>query len=149
MDRRLRWIVIVGATLALAGCTTVAAGDPASERASTAGPAGVAAPSTTTRSVSMAMPMGTMSMGGSGAAVGSIEIDAFDLGFKPSEAQVAVAGTYDVSFRNTGSVTHDLTFADGTKLTAEPGATAIGSVTIPADGPHVPVLRSPDTPQPA
>jgi nitrite reductase (NO-forming) len=41
---------------------------------------------------------------------------------------------YDVTFRNTGSVPHDITFADGTKIPAGPGATAGGNVTIPEGG---------------
>jgi nitrite reductase (NO-forming) len=65
---------------------------------------------------------------------GTIAIEAFDLGFKPSKLSVAKAGTYPVSFHNTGSTTHDVTFADGTKLTADAGATVTGSVTVPAQG---------------
>ena len=36
--------------------------------------------------------------------------------------------------QNTGSTLHDVTFADGTKLSAEGGKTATGTVTIPAAG---------------
>jgi nitrite reductase (NO-forming) len=65
---------------------------------------------------------------------GTIAIEAFDLGFKPAKLSVAKAGAYPVSFHNTGSTTHDVTFADGTKLTADAGATVTGSVTVPAQG---------------
>ncbi len=85
----------------------------------------------------MVMPMASSGTGGSGAAAaaaGTIEIEAFDLGFKPATVSVTAAGTYDVTFHNTGSMTHDLTFADGTKLVAESGKTATGQVTIPAAG---------------
>ena len=66
--------------------------------------------------------------------IGTIEVHAFDLGFKPAEVAVAAAGEYDVKFVNDGGVLHDLTFADGTKVSAEGGKTATGSVTIPAGG---------------
>jgi nitrite reductase (NO-forming) len=67
-------------------------------------------------------------------AAGKIEVEAFDLGFKPAAITVPAAGTYEVAFRNTGSVPHDITFADGAKIAAEPGAVAGGSVTIPDGG---------------
>jgi uncharacterized cupredoxin-like copper-binding protein len=66
--------------------------------------------------------------------IGTIEVHAFDLGFKPAEVAVAAAGEYDVKFVNDGGVLHDLTFADGTKVGAEGGKTATGTVTIPAGG---------------
>jgi nitrite reductase (NO-forming) len=65
---------------------------------------------------------------------GSIAIEAFDLGFKPSTVSVATAGTYDVTFHNTGSTLHDLTFADGTKVIADAGVTVDGKVTVPSGG---------------
>ena len=64
----------------------------------------------------------------------SIEIKAFDLGFDPSSITVAGAGTYDVTFQNTGSTFHDLTFSDGTRVGADPGVTTTGKVTVPAVG---------------
>jgi nitrite reductase (NO-forming) len=67
-------------------------------------------------------------------AVEAIEIEAFDLGFKPSTISVPVAGTYPVTFHNTGLVPHDVTFDDGTKLAADPGATVSGEVAVPAAG---------------
>jgi nitrite reductase (NO-forming) len=69
-----------------------------------------------------------------GAVLGEIAISAFDLGFDPSTVDVAEAGTYTVMFHNTGAIAHDLTFADGTKIAAEGGQTATGTVTIPAGG---------------
>jgi nitrite reductase (NO-forming) len=71
---------------------------------------------------------------GSGAVIGEITLKAFDLGFDPATVDVAKAGTYTVMFHNTGAVGHDLTFADGTKIAAEPGQMATGTVTIPAGG---------------
>src|SRR5689334_18684251 len=68
------------------------------------------------------------------AAGGEIAIEAFDLGYKLASSTVAVAGSYPVTFTNTGSTTHDVTFADGTKLTADAGATVKGTVNVPAAG---------------
>src|SRR6476659_957875 len=62
------------------------------------------------------------------AAVEAIDIEAFDLGFKPTTITVPAAGTYPVTFHNTGLVAHDVTFDDGTKLAADPGATVSGEV---------------------
>ena len=69
-----------------------------------------------------------------GEVLGEIAISAFDLGFDPATVDVAKPGTYTVAFHNTGAIAHDLTFADGTKLTAEADETATGTVTIPAGG---------------
>ena len=63
-----------------------------------------------------------------------ISIEAFDLGFTPSMPTVPAAGTYQVEFKNTGSTLHDVTFADGTKISAEGGTSATGTVTVPAAG---------------
>jgi nitrite reductase (NO-forming) len=68
------------------------------------------------------------------AAADAITIESFDLGFKPATLEVPAAGTYPVTFANTGSALHDITFADGTVLTAEPGQTVTGSVDVPAAG---------------
>lgn len=67
-------------------------------------------------------------------ASGRIEIHAFDLGFKPAAISVAAAGTYDVTFVNDGAAAHDITFADGVKLSAATKETVTGKVTIPAGG---------------
>jgi len=67
-------------------------------------------------------------------ALDKISIEAFDLGFTPTMVMVPVAGIYRVDFQNTGSTAHDVTFADGTKIAADAGQTATGSVTIPAAG---------------
>ncbi len=69
-----------------------------------------------------------------GAPIGTITISAFDLGFDPKAVDVPTPGVYTVTFHNTGAIAHDLTFADGTKLPAEPGQMATGTVTIPAGG---------------
>ncbi len=66
--------------------------------------------------------------------IGEITITAFDLGFEPAMVHVAGPGAYTVTFVNDGGVPHDITFADGTTIAAEGGATATGEVTVPADG---------------
>ncbi len=68
------------------------------------------------------------------AAAGELRIEAFDLGFKPAAVTVPAAGTYTVTFANTGSTAHDLTFADGTKLVADAGQSTTAEVAIPAGG---------------
>jgi nitrite reductase (NO-forming) len=68
------------------------------------------------------------------AAAGTIEVDAFDLGFTPPAVSVPTPGTYGVTLNNTGQATHDITFADGTTIAADPGATGSGTVTIPEGG---------------
>jgi len=66
--------------------------------------------------------------------IGTIEVRAFDLGFEPAMVHVDGPGTYSVTFTNDGGVLHDLTFADGTKISAEAHTVATGEVTIPAGG---------------
>ncbi len=69
-----------------------------------------------------------------GAPIGMIMISAFDIGFDPKTVDVPTPGVYTVMFDNTGAIAHNLTFADGTALAAEPGKTTNGTVTIPAGG---------------
>ena len=66
--------------------------------------------------------------------IGTIVIEAFDLGFEPAAVTVDKAGTYTVAFANTGAAPHDVTFADGTKIEAQGGQSAEGTVTIPEGG---------------
>jgi nitrite reductase (NO-forming) len=68
------------------------------------------------------------------ATSGKIEIEAFDLGFKPAALSVEKAGTYTVRLSNTGAAPHDLTFADGTKISALGGESAEGMVNVPDGG---------------
>ena len=69
-----------------------------------------------------------------GGIVGELEFHAFDLGFDPASVKVEQAGRYTVTFVNDGAILHDLTFADGTVLDAEPGQSATGEVVVPAEG---------------
>jgi nitrite reductase (NO-forming) len=124
MNRLVTTIVAGLATMALlAGCAASAA-----EPNWTFAPP---APAVSPAAAPSAAPSGDP---GSGGTTGTIAIEAFDLGFTPSTVEVDAPGTYDVSFKNTGVAPHDLTFADGTKIAANGGQSATGSVTIPAGG---------------
>jgi nitrite reductase (NO-forming) len=112
------------ASLALAGCTASAAAPAWTFPVAPAPTAVAAQPSATPGSDHMEMP----------TSASTIEIHAFDLGFTPTAITVPAAGTYQVSFTNDGSTTHDVTFANGTKVTAESKQTVTGSVDVPAGG---------------
>ncbi len=71
---------------------------------------------------------------GVGGPIGEITITAFDLGFEPAMPHVEAAGTYRVHFVNDGGTTHDVTFADGTTVSADGHSEENGLVTIPAEG---------------
>jgi nitrite reductase (NO-forming) len=114
-----RLAAIVGLSLVLTGCARSGAPTWTYAPASSAAPAAVPAVANSQPPVS---------------AEGKIFIEAFDLGFTPAMPSVPSAGTYEVEFKNAGSALHDITFADGTTITAEGGKTATGSVTIPAGG---------------
>ena len=77
---------------------------------------------------------GTPLPSASSGPAGMIEIHAFDLGFNPSAVSVAKPGEYMVHFINDGGVLHDLTFDDGTVITADAHQTTTGTITIPAAG---------------
>ena len=127
---RLTAIIVLG--LVLAGCTSAGAPTWTYPPTTPAAPAG-ASPGNAAPAV--AAPSMPMDMGGAAATTAaSITIEAFDLGFKPAAIAVPAAGTYQVSFHNTGSTLHDLTFADGTKVSADAGTTVTGKVTVPAGG---------------
>src|SRR5262245_1748013 len=66
--------------------------------------------------------------------IGTLTFRAFDLGFDPATVEVEQAGRYAVKFVNDGAILHDITFADGTVVSAEAGTTAKGEVVVPAEG---------------
>ena len=133
MSRHLvtRSIALLTICILLIGCTAYRPGGWVTG-AGTAATAPSAQPSPDSQMAGMEMPTPSAAVQAAGGS--TIAIEAFDLGFKPSEIAVAAAGTYPVTFTNTGSTTHDITFADGTKLTADAGKTATGSVAVPAGG---------------
>ena len=129
--------LLIGLAVALVGCAVPAS--PSWTYAPPASGSTTAGGSSPAPAVDAGMPMPGMSAAAPGdgtaiAAGGEIAIEAFDLGFTPNAVAVATAGSYPVSFHNTGSTLHDVTFADGTKLTADPGATVTGTVAVPAAG---------------
>ena len=71
---------------------------------------------------------------GSGEILGDLEFHAFDLGFEPASIEVEEPGRYTVTFVNDGAVLHDITFADGTVVEAEPGESGTGEIVVPAEG---------------
>jgi nitrite reductase (NO-forming) len=129
---------LLGAILvlvALAGCTASAAVPAWTFPVAPTAPAAAAAPAPSMTN----MPgMGTGS-GGSGtsaaiAAGGTVEVHAFDLGFSSNALTVAAPGTYALKFVNDGSTTHDMTFSDGTKVSADSKQAASATITVPAAG---------------
>ena len=66
--------------------------------------------------------------------LGTIEIHTQNLAFHPSQVSVDAPGLYDVVLVNDDGIAHDLTFANGVAIAADPGTTARGQVTIPAGG---------------
>ena len=138
-----RLAAVAALAVAVAGCS---AGKPptwsyapattapaASGGAASAAPAS-AAPASAAPAASGATSSAAPAASGAVATTSSIAIEAYDLGFTPNAVTVAAAGTYDVTFKNTGTILHDLTFADGTKLTANAGETVTGKVAVPAAG---------------
>jgi nitrite reductase (NO-forming) len=69
-----------------------------------------------------------------GEVIGELEFTAVDLAFEPTTVEVEQPGRYAVTFTNDGAVLHDITFADGTVLEAEPGERASGEVVVPQAG---------------
>ena len=68
-------------------------------------------------------------------AIGAVGVEAFDLGFKPSAIAVDAPGRYAVTLKNTGTIPHDLTFADGTTTgPVDAGTSATVEVNVPAAG---------------
>ncbi|MCI0582002.1 MAG: multicopper oxidase domain-containing protein [Chloroflexi bacterium] len=69
-----------------------------------------------------------------GEVLGSLEVDAVDLGFEPTELSVEEPGRYAVTLKNTGAIPHDITFADGQTGLANPGESVTLEVDVPDSG---------------
>jgi len=69
-----------------------------------------------------------------GDVLGTLEVQAVDLGFEPNALSVAKPGTYEVLFKNQGALPHNITFADGTVGVAKPGEAVTVKVNVPASG---------------
>jgi nitrite reductase (NO-forming) len=67
--------------------------------------------------------------------LGTIELEAFDLGFTPNTVTVGAPGRYSVTLNNTGTIPHDVTFPDGTTSgMVDGGESATVEVDVPAEG---------------
>jgi nitrite reductase (NO-forming) len=125
MNRPFRTLAAGLAVIVLLGGCTAGSGAPAWTFAPEGAPA----------ATDNAAPAASHDAGhGSEAPVGTIRIEAFDLGFTPAEVEVDGPGTYDVEFANVGVTPHDVTFEDGTTIAALGGETASGTVTVPEGG---------------
>lgn len=129
-----RIALLAAAALLFAACTSSAAPawtfPPDAPGASGQTAAGQPAPSA---DAGMGMDMSSPGAAG-GSVLGTLAIQAVDLGFKPSSFTVDRAGAYEVTLANSGSITHDVTFADGTKIEAGAGQTASAVVNVPTAG---------------
>ena len=106
--------ILIGATLVVGACAAPSA----------AAPAGSRPPALEASAPTASAP----------AAPKVLEVTAFDLGFTPATLDVPAPGKYEVKLINTGAAVHDITFATGETVTAQPGATASVEVDIPAGG---------------
>ena len=68
------------------------------------------------------------------AAIGTVDVKAFDLGFTPNQLTVDKAGRYAVTLTNTGQVPHDITFPTGETAQAPAGGSATVEVDVPEGG---------------
>jgi hypothetical protein len=64
----------------------------------------------------------------------TLEILAVDLAYQPTAVTVARAGHYAIKLINAGTMPHDITFPDGTKISASASTMAVGEVEVPEDG---------------
>jgi nitrite reductase (NO-forming) len=102
---------------------------------SVASPRQVQAPAPTAAAAPTAVaPAPTAAAPASAAVLGTIEVVSVDLAFEPHAITVDAPGRYAVKLVNDGALPHDITFADGTRVVANPGASAEGEVDIPAGG---------------
>lgn len=69
-----------------------------------------------------------------GSVLGTIELEAFDLGFTPAKLTVDAPGRYAFVLKNTGQILHDLTFPAGERAVADAGESATVEVDVPAGG---------------
>jgi nitrite reductase (NO-forming) len=121
MDRT-RFFALVAATALVAVACAPAAGAPTWTFTPGGGAGGAASPAPT--------------QGGTagGEVLGTLEVNAVDLGFEPKELSVEAAGRYGVTLKNNGAIPHDITFADGTTGVANPGDSVTIEVNVPDSG---------------
>ncbi|MEO8208760.1 MAG: multicopper oxidase domain-containing protein [Chloroflexota bacterium] len=70
-----------------------------------------------------------------GEVLGTLDVEAVDLAFKPADLTEAKAGTYEIKLTNNGAIQHDITFADGTTSgLVDPGQSKTVKVNVPDGG---------------
>lgn len=69
-----------------------------------------------------------------GPVIKTLEFAAIDMAFTPNNVNAEVPGRYTIKLKNDGSVLHDITFTDGTKITAKSGETQQADVMIGEGG---------------
>lgn len=132
-----RPLALLALTAALAGCAATPAMTapmaPAMQMAPavapTVAPTGQVAPLTipTAQPTAQAAPAAS-------ATLGTLEFTAVELKFEPDQLTVDAPGSYTVKLHNAGALPHDITFDDGTRISANPGSDAEGVVNVPATG---------------
>ena len=143
-----RLVALFGLTIVLIGCTSstppIWTFGPIPVPGASAQAAGAPSDAAPAAGADMAGMSGTQGMVAAGQP---IAIEAFDLGFRPATLSVPAAGIYEVDFRNTGAMLHNVTFADGTVISADAGKSSVGHVTcLPAGSRSC--VRFPGTPRP-
>jgi len=127
-------IIAAATAILLAGCASGGSAvwtyAPSSPAASSAGPA-AASPGASAAASTAPQPT-TAAV--AGVSLGTLKIEAFDLGFKPNALTVDKAGTYTMEFKNTGTIAHDITPEGGETHPAQPGETVTFDVAVPAGG---------------
>ncbi len=123
-------ILLLGASLALGACAAGKAPGWTYPPAASGGAAPAASPSTAPSGPAASGPAASAPA----AAGGTLDIEAFDLGFKPKTLEVPAAGRYQVKLVNTGAIPHDISFPNGELVLADPGQTVTLDVDIPAGG---------------
>ncbi len=115
-----RLALLFGCLLIVGACTPTARTSP--EPLWTYGPAGTSG-------------AGPAASGGAGGAVlGTIELEAVDIAYKPTSVEVEKAGRYTVELTNSGAIAHDITFDGIGTATAQAGETVSIDVDVPANG---------------
>ena len=119
--RGIRSFITVSLALALAACQP-AASAPGWQYGTNAPPVGQASAAA------------SQSPPGAGGVLGTIDVTGIDIAYEPAQVEVDQAGRYEVSFKNEGAITHDVTFPDGTAATASAGETVSVEIDVPAAG---------------
>ncbi|HMP40230.1 MAG TPA: multicopper oxidase domain-containing protein, partial [Roseiflexaceae bacterium] len=69
-----------------------------------------------------------------GPVLGTLTIEAVDIGFEPTNLTVDNPGRYTIKLVNTGNIVHDIVFPNGLKIVAQAGETQEGDVMVPEGG---------------